>query len=81
MNKHKTELDDYDFGFTAVDEKEVADKFKPEKDWEAVANNIYDMILPFLNNLKKNPDKAYIHWPNRVEKINEFSDKLKSQLK
>lgn len=28
------------------------------------------LVLPLLYNLMKNPTKEYIHWPNRVEKIN-----------
>jgi hypothetical protein len=28
-----------------------------------------DLIIPLLNNLMKNPEKEYIKWPNRVEKI------------
>ena len=27
---------------------------------------VEDMILPPLYNLKKNPEKEYIHWPNRT---------------
>ena len=27
------------------------------------------LILPLLYNLKKNPDKEYIYWPNRTAKI------------
>jgi hypothetical protein len=35
------------------------------------------MVLPLLNNLAKDADKnAYIHWPNRATKIEEFKKKL-----
>ena len=34
------------------------------------------MVQPLLNNLKKNPSKDYIYWPNRLDKIEEFSDAL-----
>ena len=30
---------------------------------------VENMIVPLLNNLMKNPEKEYIKWPNRVEKI------------
>jgi hypothetical protein len=30
---------------------------------------IEGLIIPLLNNLMKNPEKEYIKWPNRVEKI------------
>jgi hypothetical protein len=34
------------------------------------------MILPLLTNLMKNPEKEYIHWPNRSEKIAAQIDKI-----
>ena len=40
-------------------------------------DTLYNMIQPLLNNLQKNPEKEYIYWPNRLEKVEEFSDKLK----
>jgi hypothetical protein len=30
---------------------------------------VENLIVPLLNNLMKNPEKEYIKWPNRVEKI------------
>ncbi len=30
---------------------------------------VEELIIPLLNNLMKNPEKEYIKWPNRVEKI------------
>jgi hypothetical protein len=34
------------------------------------------MILPLLTNLMKNPQKEYIHWPNRSEKLQTQIDKI-----
>jgi hypothetical protein len=34
------------------------------------------MILPLLINLMKNPEKEYIHWPNRSDKISAQIDKI-----
>lgn len=34
------------------------------------------MIVPLLVNLMKNPDKEYIYWPNRKEKIQEQIDRI-----
>ncbi len=34
------------------------------------------MIIPLLVNLMKNPDKEYIYWPNRRDKIQEQIDKI-----
>jgi hypothetical protein len=75
----KTPDDDFDFGFTLV----------PESDFKAKENNIqskvdqmYKMIMPLLQNLKKDADKnEYIYWPNRAAKINEFIIKLEKIIK
>lgn len=34
------------------------------------------MIVPLLVNLMRNPEKEYIYWPNRKEKIQEQIDKV-----
>jgi len=34
------------------------------------------LILPLLTNLMKNPQKEYIHWPNRSEKLQAQIDKI-----
>ena len=75
-----------DFGFTAVDENEletvrtaVEEKETLTKQLKTVdnrANSLYDAILPLLHNLKKNPEKDYIFWPNRTAKIDAFEDKI-----
>ena len=41
---------------------------------------MYNMIMPLLNNLKKNPDKPNIVWPDRQKKIDEFIKKLDDVL-
>ncbi len=78
--------DIFDFGFTAVDEHEL-DAVKQAKDTaEKMAvgvdatqdkiDKLYNAIVPLLNNLKKNPEKDYILWPNRLEKVEQFEDHL-----
>ena len=72
----------FDFGFTAVDENELEVVQKAAQESQAVAssaqeaedklNNLYNAILPLLSNLKLNPEKDYIYWPNRVEKVEQF---------
>ena len=79
--------DMFDFGFTAVDETElqaVQDAEKAKGDVEVKANTnqekldkLYNAITPLLNNLKQNPEKDYILWPNRVEKVDQFEDLLR----
>lgn len=76
-------MDDFDFGFTAVDEHELEIAQKAAKvtnDAAATQNKLdelYNAIQPLLANLKKNPEKEYILWPNRVEKVDQFEDKLR----
>lgn len=40
-------------------------------------DGIMAMIMPLLTNLTKDPEKTYIFWPGRTEKINAFIQKLK----
>jgi hypothetical protein len=68
----------FDFGFTAVDEHELEISKEAEAAFEAASkhedklNRLYQAILPLLINLKKNPEKDYIKWPNRVKRVEEF---------
>jgi hypothetical protein len=39
---------------------------------------LYKSVVPFLNNLCKNPDKSTIYWPDRVSKIESYQAKLLS---
>lgn len=50
----------------ALVESDVSDKLK----------QVEDLILPLLANLKKNPDKDYIHWPNRSAIIDKQIEKI-----
>jgi hypothetical protein len=68
------EIEDFDFGFTSIDDIEKT----PDSDQRLQL--MYDTIIPLLDNLCHNPDKPTIHWPNRVEKITEFKEKLKNIL-
>lgn len=78
---------DFDFGFTAVDENELEAVQQASYNTEVVSkaanetqeklDNLYNAITPLLNNLKKNPEKEYILWPNRIEKVEEFENHLR----
>lgn len=112
--------DDFDFGFTAVDEApsqpsqptqpvtaEIPEDFKDgimqklydiesrllgldnstmisehrelvSQDVATKLKDVEDLILPLLLNLKKNPEKEYIHWPNRVAVIDKQIEKIKA---
>ena len=76
-----TELDDFDFGFTTVSDDVFAQAEAATQEGQLKADRIYKMVLPLLNNLAKDADKnAYIHWPNRAAKIEEFKKKLQRIL-
>ena len=76
----------FDFGFTVVDEGELQTVQKTQAladDAEQMATSVqakldklYNSITPLLNNLKANPEKEYILWPNRVEKVEQFEEIL-----
>tara|TARA_B100001564_G_C20556058_1_gene631462 strand:+ start:516 stop:782 length:267 start_codon:yes stop_codon:yes gene_type:complete len=76
----------FDFGFTAVDEteltsyqeaeKKVAETSSTAKATQDKIDQLYNAILPLLNNLKKNPEKEYILWPQRLQKIEQFETYL-----
>ena len=78
----------FDFGFSAVDESELESFQKATAEaeeasatastYEEKLNNLYNAIVPLLSNLKKNPEKDYIYWPNRLQKLEEFEDVLSS---
>lgn len=71
--------DVFDFGFTAVDEEEL-ESYKQVSSVASSTQNkvdkLYNAIIPLLNNLKANPEKDYILWPNRLKKVEEFEDYL-----
>ena len=78
--------DFFDFGFTAVDETELEAVQKATQEVSQVAttasttqeklDRLYNAVIPLLNNLKKNPEKEYILWPDRLSKVEAFEDKL-----
>ena len=47
-----------------------------EEKYKAKLKEVEGLILPLLVNLKKNPEKAYINWPNRVAVIDKQIDKI-----
>jgi hypothetical protein len=85
QKKQQDRIEDFDFGFSFDDD--VA-SIKQEHETlecqvqilEKRLERMYDAIVPFLNNLCKNPDKPTIHWPNRVEKIEQYKKRLERIL-
>lgn len=47
-----------------------------EKDVKEKLKTLEGLIMPLLVNLMKNPDKDYIHWPNRAPLIQKQIDKI-----
>jgi len=47
-----------------------------EEKYKAKLKEVEGLILPLLINLKKNPEKAYINWPNRVAIIDKQIAKI-----
>ena len=78
--------DIFDFGFTAVDEDELSSVQEATKTATATSvkaattqdtlDKLYNAMIPLLNNLKKNPEKEYILWPKRLEKVEAFETML-----
>jgi hypothetical protein len=90
MNKKTDSVAEFDFGFSFVDEeyeevKEIQNKLQIEYTTSQVqveelqnrVDLLYTSIVPFLDNLCKNPEKSTILWPNRVEKIQQYKTRLK----
>ncbi len=85
-NKTEMSLEDFDFGFSVVDEKELEAVTTASAKVEAVSgaaqavqdkmDKMYNAVMPLLNNLQKNPEKEYIFWPDRHNKVEQFRDKL-----
>lgn len=112
--------DDFDFGFTMIDEDDVEVSSEPrtvqaevssdqmdsimdkleqleariisadnsgmindhrvlvEQDVASKLRDVEDLILPLLLNLKKNPEKDIIKWPNRTVIIDRQIEKIKA---
>jgi len=84
--KTEMNLEDFDFGFSAVDENElaavttatakVATASGNAEAVQAKMDKMFSAVMPLLNNLQKNPGKEYIFWPDRHNKVEQFRDKL-----
>lgn len=82
--------DIFDFGFSAIseDDLQVVESSKSQveelqQQLEAVdkrAQMLYNAFIPLLDNLRKNPEKEYIYWPDRLDKIDAFESKLSAIL-
>ena len=71
-----------DFGFTAVNEseldvaKQASAASSTASETEEKLKKLHNAIKPLLANLKQNPEKEYILWPNRIQIIEKFESHL-----
>lgn len=68
-------MDEFDFGFTTLGDKDVITPETHEELTEQL-QQLYNAIIPLLINLNLNPEKEYIVWPKRSEKIKAFKEKI-----
>jgi hypothetical protein len=81
----------FDFGFTIVDEDELEVVQQATAKVETVSTSaqstqdrldkLYNAVQPLLNNLKQNPEKEYILWPDRLDKIEQFENHIQNIYK
>ena len=67
----ESKLDNADIQ-TIIDEHKDLLKIEARSKLHEVEN----LVLPLLYNLQKNPDKEYIHWPNRKDIIQKQINKI-----
>lgn len=75
--------DVYDFGFTFHDESEIDEQIKSsvsatEKTYQAKLQKVGDIVIPFMENLMRDPEKVMIRWPNRAEVVQKQLNKILS---
>jgi signal transduction protein with GAF and PtsI domain len=83
--------DTFDFGFTAVTEDELevvqnvaAKAEESQSEIERLTEKLTKLrnaIEPLLSNLEANPEKSYIHWPDRTAKVKAFRGHLDKIMK
>ncbi len=73
-----SKLYDLESRLLGMDTQQQLDQFKAlvEADVAAKLKEVEDLILPLLYNLMKNPEKEYIHWPNRTPIIDQQIEKI-----
>lgn len=77
MNDDLIDLSD-DFTFTFEGEQ---DKYQDElnervKEYQTRLSLLHNAISQLLENLKRDPDKPMIKWPNRLQDIEKFEQKI-----
>jgi hypothetical protein len=78
-----------DFGFSFHDESEIEDQIneaalnaaskaanQTEQTYKQKLAAVEAIVIPFLQNLMKDPDKVMIRWPNRKEVVEKQLKKI-----
>lgn len=75
VKKEKNMNKEHDFGFSFADSTELTAEIDTATE---KLEKLRAMILPFLKNLKQNPEKDIIKWngKDRIKKIDEFIGKI-----
>ena len=91
MVKINIDLEDHDFGFSAVSEDELKSMERQlqqqvlqkeeelsltSKEYKDKLEALYKLIMPLLVNLQKDDSKEYIFWPDRTKKMTAFIAKV-----
>lgn len=53
-----------------------AERTQMQSEVKAKLTQLEQMIMPLLVNLMKNPEKEYIYWPNRTDKLQDQINKI-----
>lgn len=74
--------DEFDFGFSAVDQEELASVTNARDETDGVRQNLTDLmdrfdryharVSDFIDKLCANPERDTIYWPNREERARDF---------
>ena len=63
----------FDFGFSTVGEDEIKIS---APNYEEKLQALYKLVMPLLDNLSKDEGKDYIYWPDRINKVAQFKQKI-----
>ena len=76
----------WDFGFSFISDEEMkaqekilTDKLQSvQSGSKEQVDALRGLIMIFLNNMLKDPEKPWIYWPDRVDRVREFINKINS---
>lgn len=91
IQNNVSQSDPEDFGFTFVHESEIDEQISKaattaassaatatEKTYEQKLREVEAIVVPFMQNLMKDPEKVMIRWPNRKEIVEKQLKKILS---